>query len=177
MDDNKIYVYVENGSLATLKFPEYNIEAKAYIGKQGASIIKKEGNGKTPLGEFDLGIALGTHSEEEMKTKLKINYKQITDTMYWVDDSDSPYYNQLVDTKNTKKNWKSAEHLIDFPIEYELLVEIKTNPENIPDHGSAIFLHCNTGKPTLGCVGVNRTVMENLIQLIDKNTKIVIKNK
>ena len=47
--------------------------------------------------------------------------------MYWIDDSKSKYYNKLVDITKTKKDWNSAEHLIDYPIEYEYLVEIKTN--------------------------------------------------
>lgn len=173
-DENIIYVKINPDNTAILEFPRYNIKSNAFIGKKGASEVVFEGDEKTPLGEFDLGIALGTYSKEEMKDKLKIDYKQIADTMYWVDDSNSPYYNQLIDTKTIEKNWNSAEHLIDFPLEYELLVEIKTNPNNIPNKGSAIFLHCNTGKPTLGCVGVYREVMEKLICVIDKNTKIKI---
>jgi len=173
-EDNTIYVKVDSNNVATLEFPKHNIKARAYIGKKGVSEILVEGNEMTPLGKFDFGISLGTHSEEEIKNLTDLEYKKITDTMYWVDDSNSPYYNQLVDTKNTEKNWNSAEHLIDFPVEYELLVEIKTNPNNIPNKGSAIFLHCNTGKPTLGCVGVSKSVMEELITVINKNTKIVI---
>ncbi|MBP3800910.1 MAG: L,D-transpeptidase family protein [Clostridia bacterium] len=174
MKDNTIYVKVQEGSLAILEFPEHNIKTRAYIGKKGASEIKKEGNEMTPLGTFDLGIALGTHSNEEMQNKLTIDYKQITDDMYWVDDSNSKYYNQLVDIKDTKKDWDSAEHLIDFPTEYEYLVEIKTNPNNVPGKGSAIFLHCTQNEPTLGCVGIDRITMEKLIQLIDNTTKISI---
>ena len=174
MKDNTIYVKVQEGSLAILEFPDYNIKTQAYIGKKGASKIKIEGNKKTPIGIFDLGIALGTHSNEEMQNKLKIHYEQITDDMYWVDDSNSKYYNKLVSIKNTEKDWDSAEHLIDFPTEYEYLVEIKTNPDNIPNQGSAIFLHCTQNEPTLGCVGINREIMEKIITLIDTNTKISI---
>lgn len=174
MKDNIIYVKVQDLNTAILEFPEHNIKTIAHIGKQGVTEETFEGDEKTPLGEFEFGIALGTHSEKEMKPKINIDYKQLTETMYWVDDPNSPYYNMLVDTKNTPKNWNSAEHLIDFPIHYEFLVEIKVNPNNIPNKGSAIFLHCNTGEPTLGCVGVSKSIMEKLIQVINKDTKIKI---
>ena len=173
MEENTIYVEVEENSQATLIFPKYNIKTKAYIGENGASTERKEGNKKTPIGTFELGIAMGTHLEKEMKTKIK--YMQIKENMYWVDDINSKYYNQLVDITKCEKDWNSAEHLIEFPLNYEYLVEIKTNPQNIPNQGSAIFLHCNYGKPTLGCVGVSKEIMGKLIQLIDKNTKIIIK--
>lgn len=172
--DNIIYVKINNNNVATLEFPEHSIKSTAYIGKNGYTTSTYEGDKKTLLGEFDFGLAIGTHSEEEMKDKLNIEYRKITDTMDWVDDPTSPYYNQLMDTKITNKTWKSAEHLIDFPVDYELAVEIKINPNNIPYKGSAVFLHCNTGKPTLGCVGVPREIMENLIQYIDKDTKIIV---
>lgn len=177
MEENIIYVEVEENSHATLTFPKYNIKAKAYIGENGASTERKEGNKMTPIGTFDLGIAMGTHREEEMKPKMKIKYMQINENMYWVDDINSKYYNQLVDIKKCEKDWNSAEHLIEFPLDYEYLVDIKVNPENIPDKGSAIFLHCNYGEPTLGCVGVSKEIMEKLIQVIDKDTKMIIKNK
>lgn len=175
MDDNVIYVKTEENSLATLTFPKYNIETRAYIGKNGASEIMTEGNKMTPIGEFDFGLAMGTHTEDEMNKKMKIKYLQIKENMYWVDDINSKYYNQLVDITKCGKDWNSAEHLIEYPRNYEYLVEIKINPQNIPDKGSAIFLHCNYGTPTFGCVGVSKEIMEKLIQLIDENTKIIIK--
>ena len=96
MDENVIYVDVEENSQATLTFPKYNIKTKAFIGENGASTIMKEGNGMTPIGTFDLGIAMGTHSEEEMKPKMKINYIQINENHYWVDDINSFYYNKRI---------------------------------------------------------------------------------
>ena len=37
MEENTIYVEVEENSQATLTFPKYNIKTKAYIGENGAS--------------------------------------------------------------------------------------------------------------------------------------------
>lgn len=129
--NNKINVYINKDNTATLKFPKCNIETNAYIGKNGITSQKQEGDGKTPIGEFELGITMGTHKSQEISNK-KIEYKQITNNMYWVDDSKSKYYNQLVDISQTQKDWESSEHLIDYKVQYEYLIEIKTNPQNIP---------------------------------------------
>ena len=177
LQPNRIYVeYSEEKNKGILKFPKCKIETIAYVGKNGLTKEKKEGDGKTPIGEFKLGIILGKYPKEQVNTKLE--YKQITENMYWVDDIESEYYNQLVDTSLViKKDWNTAEHLIDYPIQYEYLIEIKTNPSNIRGKGSAIFLHCTNNRATAGCIAIDKQIMKELIENIDKQTKIVIKYK
>lgn len=96
--------------------------------------------------------------------------------MYWVDDANSKYYNKLVNIFDVNKDWNSAEHLIDYPIQYEYLIEIKTNPNNIPGKGSAIFLHCTNNLPTAGCIAIDRESMKKIIENLEYNTKIEIIN-
>lgn len=131
--ENKIYVFSKNNKYI-LKFPKYNIETNAYIGKNGMTKDKREGDGKTPVGEFELGLILGTHKHEKNINGLE--YIQIIEDMYWVDDIKSKYYNKLVNIKNIEKDWDSAEHLIEYSVQYEYLLEIKTNPKNIKGKGS-----------------------------------------
>ena len=64
--ENKIQVFINKDNKGILKFPKYNIETIAYIGKNGLTIDKKEGDGKTPIGEFELGMILGTHLKEKI---------------------------------------------------------------------------------------------------------------
>ena len=170
--DNNIYVFIKENNKAILKFPKINIETTAHIGRNGVTTQKEEGDGKTPIGVFELGIILGTHQNIQNKNGLK--YKQITQDMYWVDDPKSRYYNQMVNISTTKKDWNSAEHLIEYPIQYEYLIEIQTNPNNIPGKGSAIFLHCSNNRPTAGCIAVERKTMKKIIENINKETKIKI---
>lgn len=172
--DNKIYVDINNNT-AILRFQAYNIETIAYIGKNGATPNKNEGDGKTPLGVFDLGLAIGIHSPKEFENKLKIKYIQINDDMYWIDDPKSKYYNTLVELSKVNKDWSTAEHLIDYKKQYEFAIEIKSNPQNIPNKGSAIFLHCIKDYYTNGCIAIDRLVMKKILELIDKNTKIEIR--
>ena len=115
-----------------------------------------------------MGIILSRYSNT--KNFFGLKHKKINKNMYWVDDSKSMYYNQLVDISKIKKDWNSAEHLIDYPIEYEYLIEIKINPNNISKKGSAIFLHCANNKATEGCIAIDRDIIKRIIKTIDINT-------
>lgn len=161
-------------SKAILEFYEDNLrlfETKAYIGKNGITNDKKEGDGKTPIGIFELGLAFGTHNKNEINYK---NYIEINENLYWVDDVKSKYYNQLIDINKTEKDWESAEHLIEYPKQYEYAIEIKTNLDNIKGKGSAIFLHCSIERPTAGCIAINKEQMKKLLDILKPKTTIQI---
>lgn len=161
----KLYMYKDNIKI---------IETEAYIGKNGITENKKEGDGKTPKGLYCLGIIFGTHERKDLELPLNMQYIQITNNLYWIDDIKSKYYNRLVDINKVKKDWKSAEYLIGYPKQYEYAVEIKSNPNNIPGKGSAIFLHCSNGKPTSGCVSIDRQQMIKIFKNLDKDCIIEI---
>ena len=85
-------IHITKAYFGTLELNETN----AYIGKKGTTIDKKEGDGKTPIGEFYLGLAFGVHSENEVKHKANVKYIQLNNEMYWVDDPKSKYYNKYI---------------------------------------------------------------------------------
>lgn len=107
-------------------------ETNAFIGRNGITTNKKEGDGKTPEGVWGLGIVFGMHKKEGIEGNKNIEYIQINKNLYWIDDIYSKYYNQLIDITKVNKDWQTAEHLIEYPKEYEYGVEIKSNPRNIP---------------------------------------------
>ena len=76
---------------------------------------KKEGDGKTPKGIYELGLAFGMHDKKQISIDSSIEYIQINENLYWVDDINSIYYNKLVDSRKVIKDLKSAEHLIEYP--------------------------------------------------------------
>lgn len=168
--DNIIKVTQTSLNRAILQYKDFT--TYAFLGKCGTTDSKQEGDKKTPIGLFNLGICFGTHKKEEINKKLK--YLEINSNHYWIDDSFSKYYNQLVDTSKTLKDWNSAEHLLSFKKQYEYAIEIMTNPQNIPNKGSAIFLHCSVGCPTSGCISIKKEDLAHLINLIDENTRILI---
>lgn len=162
-----------------IKLYENNICVKKLenisIGKNGLTNSKKEGDLCTPKGTYNLGFAFGT-----MDKKFEYPYYKIDDKYYWVDDIKSPFYNQLVMISDKASNtpydyfkfsnqvaWTTAEHLIDYPIEYELGLVIEFNIKPcIPGKGSAIFFHLQKGNKnyTAGCIA---TTKDNLLYIIN----------
>ncbi len=161
--NTKLYAY-EKGSNGIFKLALDPVSAS--VGRNGVSSNKKEGDGCTPLGLYDLGFAFGNAA----KPDTMLSYKKVTAESYWVDDPDSVFYNTWVEG-TAKKDWDSAEHLIDMKTvyEYAVVIEYNTNPI-VKGKGSAIFLHCGSG-PTAGCVAVSRSNMLKMLHWLDPNTK------
>ena len=193
----KQLIIVKLGSTNTMKIYENDKLIKEIkhveIGREGASENTYEGSWQTPIGLFDLGIAFGIHD-----LNIKYPYLKINDNLYWVDDINSKYYNKLISLNepintfnypyiiNTgEKEFNSAEHLADYPKQYEYAVNIEYNVngekyENGVGKSSAIFLHCLGDKGyTAGCVAIPKEEMLFILNFLDKNKKpkILIKRK
>ena len=168
---------------------------EVWIGRNGVIEAEKaiEGDDKTPLGLYNLGVGFGMND-------LDINYPyfKVQDNDYWVDDYKSSHYNYMVrigeDIPNfgyhyiiseDEKDFESAEHLKDYEMQYEYSVFIEFNSDGQIDEngignnkGSAIFLHCFGLKGyTGGCIAVSRENMEFIMNFLDrdKHPKILIK--
>lgn len=174
---NQIIAVKASGSTATVTMHQRKsngawkqiMSTSGYVGRNGIGKTC-EGDGKTPSGTFSIGRAFGVNSSPG----TKINYTKVNNSHYWVDDSDSEYYNQFVSTLDVTQDWSSAEHLIKYPTAYAYALHIKYNPENTPGKGSAIFLHCISGTGTSGCVAIPESKMIYVLQHIKSNAKIVI---
>lgn len=146
-------------------------ETDGIVGKYGVSDKSMEGDYHTPKGKFSLGFAFGT---EDM-SGLSVEYKKISSNCYWVDDPESPLYNQWVETDDI--TWNSAEHMSDYPECYKYGIVINYNMDPIEKYrGSAIFLHCMRGAYTAGCVGIPDDTMLYILKNLDseKNPCIMI---
>jgi len=148
------------------------VSVNGYVGKNGISDSKKEGDGKTPTGVYTFGTGFGVASNPGSK----IPYRKVTNYDYWVDDVNSKYYNQWVEINKIKdKDWKSAEHLASYPKAYKYAAVINYNTTNIvKGKGSAIFLHTSTNGPTAGCVSVPESSMVSILKELNSNARIVI---
>lgn len=137
------------------------LNTSGYVGKNGVTDNKVEGDYFTPSGLYTLGFGFGTELVD-----TKIEYRLINSDCYWVDDVNSAYYNQWVESKNI--TWDSAEHLIDHPQSYHYGIAINYNMNPvISNKGSAIFLHCSNNSYTAGCVAVSDYVMHDIITWLD----------
>ena len=132
-----------------------------------------EGDLKTPKGSFNLEYILYRKDRiEQIKTTLKkIIIKR---NMAWCDDPLSKYYNKLV-----KLPFKySAEKLFRKDNTYDVIIVVNFNRKIIKKNkGSAIFIHLakKNYKPTKGCVAISKPFMLNLVSMISKKSKIIIR--
>ncbi len=86
---------------------------------------KREGDGKSPAGVFDLRLATGYAPEAPAGTRLP--YRQATPSLRCVDDPRSAFYNRLVDEREVAKDWSSAEDMRRSDALYRLVVWVGHN--------------------------------------------------
>lgn len=146
------------------------VSANGYVGRNGITAKKREGDRKTPKGIYTLGRIFGV----SRNPGTTLPYTKLNSSHYWVDDPASPYYNQFVSTRTVRKNWNSAEHLISYTTAYAYAVAVDYNTAGTPGKGSAIFLHCSTGGPTAGCIAVPRKSMIRILRRLEAGAKIHI---
>ena len=144
----------------------------AYVGSNGIGKTR-EGDKKTPTGTYNLTQPFGIKANPGANEA----YTQVTKYHYWCGTSGSPYYNQLVDTRQVSRaRTSSDEYLINYKGYYNYCMFIDYNKEGAAGKGSCIFLHCIGSKTsTGGCIAVPENIMKNIIRWAQPGAKIVIK--
>lgn len=146
-------------------------QCSAVVGRSGVAVEgkKREGDGFTPGGVFNLGPSFGY--DPHIITGL--DYVQVTDHDFWVDDVSSDDYNKWVKATHAK----SFEVLRRSDNLYSMAAVINYNMNPIvPGNGSAIFLHIwrNYYHPTSGCVAVSARQMRQLLKQLRRQLNPVI---
>jgi L,D-peptidoglycan transpeptidase YkuD (ErfK/YbiS/YcfS/YnhG family) len=153
-----------------LCFDKYKL--RCVVGKRGITHNKKEGDQKTPDGDFRFK-SIFYRKDRINNLKTSMMKKIIKKNMGWCDDSSSKYYNKLIRfpfKKSAEKMWlKDRIYDILIIIDYNLKPVIKNK-------GSAIFLHIakKNYSPTKGCIAINKKDILFLISKINNKTKIMI---
>jgi len=135
---------------------------------KGMKRIKREGDGRAPAGIFRLPYAFG-----DKAVKLRYPYHRMSRAHHCVDDSRSKYYNQVVDSRKVRKDYKSFEHM-KFPSGlYSYGIFVAHNPTRIPKAGSCIFMHIKkrSGKPTVGCTAMGKAEIITVLKWLDPKKK------
>lgn len=146
------------------------LSCSARVGSRGITGSKREGDKKTPRGVYSFGQAFGIAGNPGISR----SYLQVNNNHYWVDDSNSSYYNKLVDASQTGIQWSSAEHLVDYQEAYRYAIAINYNTACTPGAGSGIFLHCSTGRATNGCISVSQGDMIRILKMLQGDALIGI---
>jgi len=136
---------------------------QAGIGRKGfaAPGAKREGDDYSPTGFFRLGQLFCY----DKKVDTRMPFTQTTVEDKWIDDPDSPDYNQHIHgTTNAKTYEKLLLNGNDY--RYCMVIEYNTNPV-VKGQGSAIFLHLSeyeTINSSSGCVVLLQKDMEKLLK-------------
>ena len=150
----------------------YNYKIKCSIGKRGLTSKKKEGDYRTPKGNFKFEFIL--FRKDRIKSiQSKLKKIKITKNMGWCDDPTSNRYNRLIRFPFKK----SAEKLFLKEKIYDLILVINFNRNpTVKKAGSAIFLHLAEKRfvPTKGCIAIQKKDFLKILPLIKKNTKLII---
>lgn len=168
-DEYKIQCYNLNNGV----WQKNSIASKAFVGKNGtiSADKKKEGDYYSPQGLYSMGFAFG--SRKNPGTSME--YRDVYEGIYWVDDSASKYYNMWVDGNTKEKDWNSAEKMWSYDeYIYGAVINYNTDPI-VKNKGSAIFLHVGANY-TAGCIASDEKTIVEILKWLnpDANPQILI---
>ncbi len=141
--------------------------AAIVVGRTGlaAADVKREGDGKSPSGVLTLGTAFGF----DASAPTRLPYRQLRATTECVDDTNSRFYNQLVERDSVERvDWKSSEKMREIDqYRWGIVVNHNTPPES--GRGSCIFIHLwsGPGTSTAGCTAMGSNDLEALLRWLD----------
>ena len=130
---------------------------------------KREGDNRAPAGIFRLSSAFG-YATVRSAAWVRLPYLVLSKQIEGIDDSNSRYYNKLVDrSKVAKIDWRSSEQMRRDDVLYKWGVLIEHNATAVPGAGSCIFLHIwkNSSTPTAGCTAMPENDLVGLIRWLD----------
>lgn len=126
------------------------------LGKNGMSNNRVAGDKTTPIGVFEMDTPFG---QGEPLEGFPENYVKVTADYVWADETNRlvPYSDGEGERVGTKK-YKGA---------YEYVLNAGYNKNAIEEKGTALFLHCDTGKKegSAGCVRIPREQMIEMMRL------------
>jgi D-alanyl-D-alanine dipeptidase len=141
--------------------------------------VKREGDGKSPAGIFDLGTAFGYAAQP--LPGLKLPYETLTPSIECVDDAGSKYYNRVVDRLSVAPDWNSSEHMRNTGESYRWGIVVDHNgtvagpgrKAPMPGGGSCVFMHIwhSSDQGTAGCTAMTQANLEALMLWLDPARK------
>lgn len=138
-----------------------------YVGAKGIAPPgeKREGDGRTPTGTFGFDYMFGV----EPDPGVKFEFRRITGTnIVWVEDSNSPYYNEWVDVNEHPEAAGNDNMYKPGVYNYGAVINYNTK-DRTPGLGSGIFLHIEHNRPTAGCVSLTQDRVVTLLKWLDPN--------
>jgi L,D-peptidoglycan transpeptidase YkuD (ErfK/YbiS/YcfS/YnhG family) len=132
--------------------------------------LKYEGDKKAPVGIFKLTHIFGYKKEED----YKMPYLHATKELICVDDSNSKYYNKIINIQKEKPN--SFEYMKRDDNQYALGIVVGHNKDQIKKRGSCIFIHVQKSKDasTAGCTSMSLQNIKKIVNWLDKSKNPIL---
>ncbi len=137
--------------------------------------LKKEGDGRSPAGVFDLGGVWG--AAKGVRKHPETFYHQVSSRDLWVEDGASEYYNQFLTLDHEPRtDWEKAAQMKqnDYPQSLKMFIGHNSPPNAVPHGGSSIFFHIwrRGGKAaTAGCTTMVEERLRMLIAKVDPSRR------
>ncbi|MFH1079492.1 MAG: L,D-transpeptidase family protein [Pseudomonadota bacterium] len=131
--------------------------------------VKKEGDGRAPAGIFRLSSCFGYAPSGEV-TWIRLPYRQAKPQLLCIDDTQSAYYNRIVDATRMKADWQGHEKMLRSDDRYHFGIVIDHNMDPpAAGKGSCIFMHIWEGpsQGTAGCTAMASHHLERLLCWLD----------
>lgn len=149
------------------------LTAPARIGREGLGKTK-EGDFKTPVGEYYFNSAFGIADNPG----CAIEYTRVDQNTYWSGDvREGMFYNRMVSIKDHPGlNRSVCERIFDYPVEYKYCLGISYNEKCVAGRGSAVFMHCLAPGRTFtgGCVAVPEEKMKLVMRNVRRGCVVII---
>ncbi|WP_459461773.1 L,D-transpeptidase family protein [Rhizobium sp. No.120] len=133
----------------------------AAIGRSGRSILKREGDGATPIAGMKLLYGF-TRGDRVRFLRTTLPMRHIREDMLWCDQPDDPNYNRPVKApfNPSHEELRREDGLYDICLVLDWNVRSRRR-----NRGSAIFFHLiRPGyEPTAGCVAVSLRDMKRIL--------------
>jgi L,D-peptidoglycan transpeptidase YkuD (ErfK/YbiS/YcfS/YnhG family) len=142
----------------------------AAIGRSGRSILKREGDGATPIADMKLLYGF-TRGDRVRFLRTALPMRHIRKDMLWCDQPDDPNYNRLVKAPfmPSHEELRRGDGLYDVCLMLDWNVSSRRR-----NRGSAIFFHLiRPGyEPTAGCVAVSLRDMKRILPSLRRGTTV-----
>lgn len=134
------------------------------LGKSGISRLKTEGDGVTPVGQFEL-LNVYSRPDRVRLDPINLPHDSLVQNAGWCDEPGHPCYNRPIMVPfddSHEKMWREDRL-------YDVVVVMNYNMYPVvPGAGSAVFFHiARQGyPPTAGCVAIYPEHMQQLLAVI-----------
>ena len=136
----------------------------ARLGRSGLSSNRREGDGTTPAGIFTIGRTMYGNAPNP---GVRFAYRRLRCGDWWDEDPRSPTYNSFQHVRCGQRPpfGGGSEGMWQQPLAYPFLAVVEFNMRPVVrGRGSGIFLHAQTGGPTIGCISLRRAELRAVLR-------------